>query len=227
MYSKVTLYITECLLHVHQQVLHRDILAFIQCAGPFTGVPTETVKSVRAHACLIILLKEGIHVELPECVHHLCPWISRLKDRHIQSRRHQPLLLPTSSVAPASMPLACGLTHSGVPIGVRYPSVWRGRRRASPTHHRALGLRWLSVWSCSPCMGGEPSFSHPLHCRVSPRLLGCTSNQLHQRVGLPCIHYGNTGDRVLSPAPQSSMVRGSNRSPPRLHQRKEANGKGG
>ena len=67
--------VIECLLHVHQQVLHRDILAFIQCVGPFTGVPMETGKNVRAHACLIILLKEGVHIEPPECVHHLHPWI--------------------------------------------------------------------------------------------------------------------------------------------------------
>ena len=67
--------VTECLLHVHQQVLHGDILAFIQCVSPFTGVPTETGKNVREHACLIILLEEGIHIEPPECVHHFRPWI--------------------------------------------------------------------------------------------------------------------------------------------------------
>ena len=38
--------VTECLLHVHQQVLHGDILAFIQHAGPFAGVPMETVRDV-------------------------------------------------------------------------------------------------------------------------------------------------------------------------------------
>ena len=67
--------VTECLLHVHQQVWHGDILTFIQCAGPFAGVPTETGKNVGANACLIILLKEGIHIEVPECVPHLRPWI--------------------------------------------------------------------------------------------------------------------------------------------------------
>ena len=76
-------------------------------------------------------------------------------------------------------------------------------------------------------MGGEPCFSHPFHCGGSPHLLGCTSNQLHQRVRLPCIHNWNTMDWVLSLAPQPSAVRGSNRSPPCLHQRKEANGKVG
>ena len=131
------------------------------------------------HACLIILFKEGIHVELPECVHHLCPWISQLKDRHIQSCRHQPLLLPTPFVAPASMLMACSLTCSGVPIKVWCPSVWRGRRRASSAHHSALGLRGSSMQMCSPRMGGKPSFSHLFHCGGSPSLLGCTSNQLH------------------------------------------------
>ena len=34
--------VTKCLLHVHQQVPHRDILALVQHAGPFAEVPTET-----------------------------------------------------------------------------------------------------------------------------------------------------------------------------------------
>ena len=71
----IVMLVTECLLHVHQQVLHGDILAFIQHVSPFTRVPTETGKNVRAHACLIILLEEGIHIEPPECVCHLHPWI--------------------------------------------------------------------------------------------------------------------------------------------------------
>ena len=36
----------KCPLHVHQQVPHRDVFALIQCAGPFTRVPTETGKDV-------------------------------------------------------------------------------------------------------------------------------------------------------------------------------------
>ena len=82
----------------------------------------------------------------------------------------------------------------GVPIGVQCPSVWGGRRQASSSHHCALGLRWSSAQSCSPCMGGEPSFGHPFHCSGSPSLLGCASNQLHRRVRLPCIHNWNTMD---------------------------------
>ena len=106
---------TEHLLHVHQQVPHRDILAFIQHVSPFTGVPTETGKDVRVHACLIILLKEGINIEPPECIHHLHPWISRLKDQHIQPHRHQPLLLPTPSVA------LCLCWQPAVSLTVEYP----------------------------------------------------------------------------------------------------------
>ena len=72
----IVVLVTKRLLHVHQQVLHGDILAFVQCADPFARVPVETGKNIRVHARLIILLKEGIHIELPECLHHLCPWIS-------------------------------------------------------------------------------------------------------------------------------------------------------
>ena len=115
--------VTEHLVHVHQQVLHGDILVLIQCAGPFTRVPMETGKNMTVHACLIILLKEGIHVELPECVHHLHPQIHQLEDRHIQSCRCQPLL-PTPSVAPASTLTACSPTCSEVPIGVWCSPVW-------------------------------------------------------------------------------------------------------
>ena len=122
-YGIIVALVTKRLLHVHQQVLHRDILAFIQCVGPFTRVPTETGKNMRAHACLIILLQEGIHIKPPECVHHLHPWISRLEDQHIQSCRSQ-LLLPTPSVVPVSMLMDCSLTCSGVSIRVRCSSVW-------------------------------------------------------------------------------------------------------
>ena len=173
----IVMLVTECLLHVHQQVLHGDILAFIQCVSPFTGVPMEQKCEGTCEG--IILLEEGIHIKLPECVHHLCPWIGQLKDRHIQSCRCQPLLFPTPSVAPASMPVAHGLTHIGVPIRVQCPSVRGGRRQASSAHHCALRLRWSSAWSHSPCAGGKPSISCPFYCIGSPSLLGCISNQLH------------------------------------------------
>ena len=202
-------------------------LAFIQHASPFTGVPMETSKNVRAHACLVILLEEGIHIEPPKCVCHFCTWIGRFKDRYIQSHRHQLLLIPTPSVAPAPMPAAHSLTCGGVLIGIRCPSVRGGRRRASSAHHHALGFRWSSTWSHSPCMGGEPCFSCPFHCGGPPHLLGCTSNQLHRRVRLPFIHNWNTMDWILSLAPQPLAVRGSNHLVPHLHQRKEANGKVG
>ena len=76
----IVMFVTKHLLHVHQQVLHQDILAFIQGAGPFTRVPTEAGKDMWVHTGLIILLKEGIHIKMPECVHHFRTWISRLED---------------------------------------------------------------------------------------------------------------------------------------------------
>ena len=114
-------------LHVHQQVPHRDVFAFIQCAGPFTRVPTETGEDVGAHTGLIILLKKGIYIEVLERVHHLHPWIGRLKDLHIQSHWHQPFPFSTPSVASAPMPAACSLTRSGVSIRVWCSPVWGGR----------------------------------------------------------------------------------------------------
>ena len=68
--------VTECLLHVHQQVPHGDIFALVQRVSPFAGVPMEADEDVGMHASLIILLKEGIHTEAPECVRHFSPWIS-------------------------------------------------------------------------------------------------------------------------------------------------------
>ena len=69
-------FVTKHLLHMQQQVLHGDIFAFIQGVGPFTWVPTETSKDMRAHTGLIILLEEGVHIKMPECVRHFCNWIS-------------------------------------------------------------------------------------------------------------------------------------------------------
>ena len=71
-----------------------------------------------------------------------------------------------------------------VSLTVEYPSesgaLCPERKEVSPpAHHHALGLRWSSTQSCGPCTGGKPSFGHPFHCRGSPSLLGCTSNQLH------------------------------------------------
>ena len=87
-------------LHMHQQILHGDIFAFIQGVGPFTWVPMETSKDMGAHTGLIILLKEDIHIKMPECVRHFRTWISQLENWHIQSCRSQLLLLPTPSAAP-------------------------------------------------------------------------------------------------------------------------------
>ena len=120
----IVAFVTKRLLHMHQQVLHGDIFAFVHGAGPFTWVPVETGKDMGVHTGLIILLKEGVHIKMPECVCHFCTWISQLENRHIQSCRSQPLLLPTPSVAPVMAPVACGLTCSEVTIRVQCSPVW-------------------------------------------------------------------------------------------------------
>ena len=71
--------VAECPLHVHQQVPHTDVFAFVQHAGPFARVPTETGKDVGVHTILIILLEEGVCIEAPEHVCHLCPGSVNLK----------------------------------------------------------------------------------------------------------------------------------------------------
>ena len=114
-------------LHVHQQVPHRDVLTLVQCASPFTRVPTETGKDVEAHTSLIILLKKGIYVKAPERLHHLHPWIGQLEDQHIQSCGCQPFPLPTPFVASAPMLAACSLTRSGVSIRVWCSPFWGGK----------------------------------------------------------------------------------------------------
>ena len=45
----VVVFVTKHLLHMHQQVLHGDIFPFIQGAGPFAWVPTETGKDMGAN----------------------------------------------------------------------------------------------------------------------------------------------------------------------------------
>ena len=117
----IVMFVAKCLLHVHQQVPHRDVFTLIQRAGPFAQVLTETGKDVGAHTSLIILLKEGIYIEAPEHVRHLWPWIGQLKDQHTQSCEHQQFPLPTPSVASALMLVARSLTHSGVSIRVLCP----------------------------------------------------------------------------------------------------------
>ena len=120
----VVAFITKRLFHVHQQVLHGDIFAFIEGLGPFTWVPVETGKDMRAHTGFIILLEEGINIKTPECVCYFHTWVGRLKDRHVQSHRSQPLLLPTPPVAPVMMLMAYGLVGSGITIRVQCSPVW-------------------------------------------------------------------------------------------------------
>ena len=104
----IVAFVAECPLHVHQQVPHRDVLAFIQHVGPFTRVPTETGEDVGAHTSLIILLEKGIH-----------PWISRFKDQQVQSHGHQlfPSLLPLHLHQQPAVSLAVEYpSESGAPL---------------------------------------------------------------------------------------------------------------
>ena len=126
----IVMFVAESLLHMHQQVLHRDIFTLIQQASLFAQVPTETGKDVGVHTSLIILLKEDIYIEAPECAHHLCPWTGQLKDRHIQSHGCQLFPLPTPSAPSVPMPVASSLTRSGVSIRVWHPPSL-GKRRAN------------------------------------------------------------------------------------------------
>ena len=215
--------VAKCPLHVHQQVLHRDVLALIQHVGPFTRVPPETGKDVGAHTSLIILLKKGVYIEAPEHVHHPHPWIGQLKDQHIQSCRCQPFPLPTLSAASVPMPVAHSLTHSGVSIRVWYSPVWGGRGQTPSTDCSALGLWWPSMWLRCPSMGGESCLSPLPHPRGSSILLRCTSHQLARGVRLLCHSNWCIMGRVLGPTSEPSAVGGSDRPLPGLHQREEAN----
>ena len=152
--------VAKCPLHVHQQIPHRDVLALIQHVGPFAWVPTETGDDVGVHTSLIILLKEGIYIKAPERVFHLCPQISRLKDRHIQSCGCQLFPLPTPSAASVPMLVAHSLTCSEVSIRVWCSSVWGRRGQTPSTDCSTLGLQWPSTQLHSPCTGGEPCLSH-------------------------------------------------------------------
>ena len=215
--------VAKCPLHVHQQVPHRDVFALVQHTGPFTWVPTKTGEDVGAHTGLIILLKKGIYIEAPECVHHLCPWIGQLKDQHIQSRWCQPFPFPTPSVASAPMPAAHSLTRSGVSVRVWCSPVWGGRGQTPSADCSALGLRWPSTWSCCPSVGDESCLSPLPHPRGSPILLRCTPHQLARGVRLPCHSNWCIMGRVLSSTSEPSAVEGSDGLPPRLHQGEEAN----
>ena len=75
---------------------------------------------------------------------------------------------------------ASGLqSHSQWSIHQSPVPLFLGRRgRTPPANCSALGLWWPSMWSCCPCMGGEPSLGHLFHPRGSSNLLWCTSNQL-------------------------------------------------
>ena len=170
--------VAKCSLHVHQQVLHRDVLTFIQNAGPFTWVPMETGKDVGAHTGLIILLQKGIYIKTPECVCHLHPWIGRLEDWHIQPHWCQPFPFATPPAASSPMLVTHSLTHSGVSIRVWHSPIWGRRGQTPSTDCSALGPWQPSMRVHCPstayrsCLGPLPNPGG------SPILLRCTPHQL-------------------------------------------------
>ena len=170
--------VAKCSLYVHQQVLHRDVLTFVQHAGPFTRVPTETDEDVGAHTGLIILLQKGIYIKTSECVCHLRPWIGRLEDWYIQSRWCQLFPFPTPPAASVPMPVACSLTRSGVSIRVWRSSVWGGRGQTPSADCSALGPWWPSTRACCSSMAYRSRLGPLPNPRGSPILLRCTPHQL-------------------------------------------------
>ena len=170
--------VAKCSLHVHQQVPHRNVLAFIQCAGPFTRVPTKTGKDVGAHTGLNILLQKGIHIEAPERVHHLCPRIGQLEDWHIQSRWRQLFSFPAPPMASAPMRVTCHLTRSGVPVRVWHSPVWGGRGQTPSADHSTLGLWRPSARLCCPSVACRSRLSPFPNPGGPPILLRCTPHQL-------------------------------------------------
>ena len=144
----VIMLVAKCPLHVHQQVLHRDVFTF------------------------------GIYIKMPECACHLHPQIGQLEDQHIQSRWCQPFHFPTPPAASVPMPVACSLTHSGVSVRVWHSPVWGGRGRTPSTNCSALGTWWPSMRVHCPSMAYGSHLSPLPHPRGSPILLRCTPHQL-------------------------------------------------
>ena len=161
--------VTECLLHVHQQVPHGDILALIQRAGPFGRVPMETGEDVGAHAGLIILLEEGIHIKCQSMYITSAPGSVDLKISisNLVGNNH---FLSLLSLWPLHLCWWPTVSLAVEYLSVQCPSVWGGRQTPS-TNCSALGLWWPSMWSCYPCMVGEPSLSHLFHPGGSSNLL--------------------------------------------------------
>ena len=174
----IIMLVAKCPLHVHQQVPHGDVFTFVQRVGPFTRVPRETGEDVGVHTGLIILLKKGIYIKMPERVRHLHPQIGRLEDRHIQSRWCQPFPFPTPPVASVPTPATCSLTHSGVSIRVWCFPIWGGRGQTPSTDCSALGPWWPSTRVRCPNTGYGSCLGPLPHPGGSPILLRCTPQQL-------------------------------------------------
>ena len=121
------------------------------------------------------------------------------------------------------MPAARSLTCSGVSVRVWHSPVWGGRGQTPSADHSALGLRWPSAWLRCPSMAGESCPSLFPCPKGSPILLRCTPHQLARGVRLLGHSNWCIMGRVLSPTSEPSMVGGSDRPLPCLHQGKVAN----
>ena len=195
----IVVLVAECLLHVHQQVPHRDIFALAECAGPFARVPTSSYCSRKAST----LKCQRVYVTSAPGSVNLKIGISNLV-----GASHFLSLLPLQPL--------CLCWRPAVSLTVEYPSessappVW-GRGGQTPSADcSTLGLQWPSVWLRCPHTSGEPCLGHLSHPRGSFSLLRCTSHQLAQGVRLPCSYNWCTMDRVLHPTSQPSAVGGSN-----------------
>ena len=169
----VVAFVTKHLFHVQQQALHGDIFAFIQGAGPFTWILTETCKDMGVHTGLVILLEEGIHIKM--CVCHFCTWISQLKEGSAC-----PILLEPTTSSPYSL---CGPCDGA--NGLWSHLQWSNHQSPTlpclvrkevnlPADNGNLRLRWSSTMACHPHTSSGPGICCLLYHGQSSSLLGCT-----------------------------------------------------
>ena len=115
-----------------------------------TWVSLQTGVNVRHHALLLILVQPSLHVKPPQGKHHICIWIYRFENQHVQTCRSKAfLILPPP---PPVMPLTCCFTHIGVSIRICTFSIRRGWGRVSRTL-----LCWSELWRPS----SQVTWKHP------------------------------------------------------------------
>ena len=146
--------VAECPLHVHQQVPHRDVLALIQHASPFSWVPTETSED-RGH-----ILASSYCSRKASTLKHRSVYVTstpgsvdlKIGISNLMGTSHFLSLLPLQPLCLCQWP--------AVSLTVDYPSEsgtpCLGRGGQIPfADCSTLGLRWLSMWSHGPCTGGS------------------------------------------------------------------------